>query len=89
MSIFETCICDLCGKELYNTETQYHRMYALPYFIDDDLGVTTDPFPKMNLCLDCATKIRDFCKTLDHVNGYKYEAELEESIKGQINNDNR
>ena len=75
MSRFEMCICDFCGKELYKNEAQYHRMYTLPYFIDNDLNVTTDPHTNMNLCEDCAIKIRDFCKTLDSVNGYMYEGD--------------
>ena len=81
MSKYETCICDFCGKELFESETQYHRLYALPYYIDYDLNVTTDPQPGLNLCVDCATKIRDFCKTIDHVNGYMYQEDA--------NNDNR
>ena len=70
MSIFEIVVCDLCGKEIPEKDPQRTKTYELPYFYDDDLGPTIEPECKMNLCKECATKVRDFCKTIDHVNGY-------------------
>lgn len=44
----------------------------MPYHFDDidSIETNTDPSNNINLCEECAVKIRDFCKTLDEVNGF-------------------
>ena len=73
-----THFCDLCGK---NIPDSYE--YVLPYFIGDyDLEPNIKP-QQMDLCTECAEKILSFCKTLDSVNGFKYEGDYDDSGQTQ------
>ena len=75
--------CDLCGKDIEDP-LQIRNKYVLPYFIDDGLDApSTKPEQDMNLCMECAEKIRNFCKTLDSVNGFKYEGNYDDSGQTQ------
>ena len=76
MSKFTIIACDLCGKEIPEGDKQREEVYSLPYFYDDEEGPTIGPEHEMNLCKKCATKIRDFCKTLDFVTGYAQEENI-------------
>lgn len=73
--------CDLCGKDIPDSYE-----YVLPYFIDEFAEHEPNIKPcQMDLCTECAEKIRTFCKTLDHVNGYKYEVDYDNSGSTQGN----
>lgn len=76
MSKYTVTACDLCGKQIPPISKQWVNTYALPYQYDDDEGPIIYPEPEMNLCEECATKIRDFCMTLDKTRGYANEAEI-------------
>jgi hypothetical protein len=70
MGKLEQYYCDLCGKNIH--EARAKLIYHMPYHFDDidSIETNTDPSSNINLCEECAVKIRDFCKTLDEVNGF-------------------
>ena len=65
MGKMTVCYCDLCKTDLDERQEQVNMIYCLPFKYEPGVGRTIQPCSNMNLCVDCATRIRDFCKGLN------------------------